>query len=245
MKREEIIGLILKSEGGLNENEPAHVGGVSYAGITQKTYEAWNIGRSHTPESVRDLDDYPEIINEFYTDYLAKFHVWELPGCLQYIHADFSINAGAAATRIIQSIVGVEADGVWGSGTSNAVAEWKEQFEQQYAEDTDADDRLITEYHEAKLQHYRGLAERKPDVYLKWLPGWEKRCRHVLAQLAPYFDDETPKMRAVDEDDVEVFQSDVDRDDSKENDLATTPIEPLSTYSSTELLQELIRRENA
>ena len=36
-----VLKLILESEGGLNEDEPAHVGGVSYAGITQKTYDAW------------------------------------------------------------------------------------------------------------------------------------------------------------------------------------------------------------
>ena len=37
--RKQVLDLILKSEGGLNEDEPEHVGGVSYAGITQQAYD--------------------------------------------------------------------------------------------------------------------------------------------------------------------------------------------------------------
>ena len=39
--RKQVLDLILKSEGGLNEDEPEHVGGVSYAGITQQAYTGW------------------------------------------------------------------------------------------------------------------------------------------------------------------------------------------------------------
>lgn len=201
MTQDEIIGLILKSEGGLNENEPAHVGGVSYAGITQTTYDAWTGVKP--VKNVRDLIAHPETVQRFYVDYLDKFHVWDLPECLQYIHADFSINAGAAAVRIIQDMVGVDADGVWGSGTTDAVKAWKANFHVEQDADPDADNRIINQYHEAKLTHYRGLAERKPEIYGKYLAGWEKRAQHVLAQLSEYFQDELPKVRAIDEADVE------------------------------------------
>ena len=205
--QDEIIGLILKSEGGLNENEPAHVGGVSYAGITQTTYDAWTGVKP--VRNVRDLAAYPETVKSFYVDYLDKFHVWDLPECLQYIHADFSINAGAAAVRIVQEIVGVDADGVWGSGTTAAVKQWTVTFSEKQQSDPDTDNRIINEYHEAKLAHYRGLAERKPEVYAQYLTGWEKRSQHVLAQLSEYFQDELPKVRAIDEADVEEVTDDV------------------------------------
>lgn len=49
----------------------------------------------------------------------------------------------------------------------------------------------------------KGLAEKKPEMYGQYLAGWEKRAQHVLAQLSEYFQDEMPKVRAIDETDVE------------------------------------------
>ena len=230
MTQDEIIGLILKSEGGLNENEPAHVGGVSYAGITQKTYDAWSGVKP--VKNVRDLIAHPETVQRFYVDYLDKFHVWDLPECLQYIHADFSINAGAAAVRIIQEMVGVDADGVWGSGTTAAVKQWTEAFAEKQQSDSDTDNRIINEYHEAKLAHYRGLAERKPEMYAQYLPGWEKRAQHVLAQLSEYFQDELPKVRAIDEADVEEVEVDTEIAESGRN-------PKLQAFSDADLIEEL------
>ena len=138
--RKQVLDLILKSEGGLNEDEPEHVGGVSYAGITQQAYTAWvNQNMYAHPKSVRDIADKPEIIHAFYEDYFDRYHVWELPECLQYIFADFVVNAGSAAVKIIQRFVGVDDDGSWGSGTSKAVAEWKGSVEAGIAIDANAD----------------------------------------------------------------------------------------------------------
>ena len=39
-----IVERIKAHEGGLNEKEPAHVGGVSYKGITQQAFEEWAEG---------------------------------------------------------------------------------------------------------------------------------------------------------------------------------------------------------
>lgn len=238
MNKDDIIGLILKSEGGLNENEPAHVGGVSYAGITQKTYESWSTGKTHTPIVVQDLEEYPEVVQEFYEDYLDKFHVWDLPECLQYIHADFSINAGAAAVRVIQNIIGVDADGIWGSGTSRALEGWKQDFEAALAENPDKDNVVIQKYHDYKLAHYRNLAAKKPEMYEKYLVGWEKRAEHVLSQLTGYFHDDMPKVRAIDEEDIETTAA---KDPVVEIAESIRESE-LYKFTTDELLSELKRR---
>ena len=50
---------------------------------------------------------------------------------------------------------------------------------------------------------YRLLADKNPDKYKRYLPGWEKRCMHVLAELQEYFEDDNPsaKVRAIEEND--------------------------------------------
>lgn len=200
----EVLKLILKSEGGLNEDEPTHVGGVSYAGITQKSYEEWrDTYRKAAPESVRGISDKPYIIEDFYTDYFAKYHTWELPEFMQYIYADFVVNAGSAAVKIIQRMVEVEDDGAWGSGTSKAVAEWKELIGIELEDDPNVDNNLITEFHEQKLAHYNNLAEANPDKYGRYLAGWKRRCNSVLAELSKYFEDDVPTPKAVDENEPE------------------------------------------
>lgn len=230
----EVLELILKSEGGLNEDEPKNVGGVSYAGITQQAYDAFRttthstafssiIGTGNTPESVKELGgtaiddpkwkkrcplDVPaefkvrlDIINAFYEWYFGKYHTWELPEFLQYAFADFVVNAASAAVKIIQRFAGVDDDGVWGSGTSRAVAAWKAKVEAELANDPHVDNNLITDFHEQKLVHYNWLAEANPEKYAKFLPTWKRRCNHVLSDLGHYFENDEPTPKAIDEDD--------------------------------------------
>ena len=229
-----VLELILKSEGGLNEDEPAHVGGVSYAGITQQAYDAWvksyNID---APKSVRGLATFHTVVNNFYTDYFTKYHVWELPECLQYMYADFVVNAGSAAVKIIQRFVGVDDDGAWGKKTSNttrAVAEWKARVEAELVNDPNLDNNLITEFHEQKLLHYNRLATENPDKYAKYLPGWKRRCNNVLSDLGEYFENDKPTPKAVDEDDVSL----------QEPELVIGS--ELKHFSDTDLVAEVARR---
>ena len=202
--RKQVLDLILKSEGGLNEDEPEHVGGVSYAGITQQAYDGWlaRTAFAGASKSVRDLGDRPTVIHAFYEDYFDRYHVWELPECLQYIFADFVVNAGSAAVKIIQRFVGVDDDGSWGSGTSKAVAEWKDSVEAGIAIDANADNDLITRFHEQKIAHYEHLAEANPDKYGRYLSGWKRRANNVLGDLSRYFENDEATPKAHDEDDV-------------------------------------------
>lgn len=233
---ESTLNKILTSEGGLNEKEPPHVGGMSYAGITQQAYLLFlksPAGKLHPdpPLTVRGLggssvadkkwkycnpleipDDMgvrKDIIKSFYQDYyLPQFHVDELPESLQYIHADFAINAGSKATKIIQAMIGESADGIWGSGTSRAVATFFEHFETHVEEDPDYDNRLIMDYDAGKREHYETLAKNNPEKYAAYLPSWLKRSNHVIAELQEFFEDEHPTPKALDEDDEFLTQTD-------------------------------------
>ena len=240
-----VLALILKSEGGLNEDEPTHVGGVSYAGITQVSYDEWRSKARmiQTPESVRDLKDHLNVVNAFYNDYFEKYHTWELPEFLQYIYADFVVNAGSAAVKIIQRLVEVEDDGVWGSGTSKAAAEWKELIGIELEDDANVDNNLITEFHEQKLAHYNNLAEANPDKYGRYLAGWKRRCNSVLAELSNYFEDDVPTPKAVDENEPEQQAADIMQNMNATNavSFSETPTIQLLEDANA-ILQELARR---
>ena len=201
----EVLSLILKSEGGLNEKESPEVGGVSYAGITQQAYDEFLKAMGHqypdAPKSVRQLADRHDIIEAFYDWYFGKYHTWELPEFFQYIYADFVTNGASAAVKIIQRMAGVDDDGIWGSGTSRAVAEWKARVEAELANDPHVDNNLITEFHEQKLAHYNFLAEKNPAKYAEYLPGWKRRANNVISDLGHYFENDEPTPKAIDEDD--------------------------------------------
>ena len=228
----EVLSLILEDEGGLNENEPVHVGGVSYAGITQQTYDGW-CAPNNPVKSVKDLANHPDLVHEFYEDYFTKYHVWELPECLQYIFADFVVNAGSAAVKIIQRFAGVDDDGIWGSGTSEAVLQWKLGVDKEIASDPNADNELITAFHEQKIQHYTFLATENPQKYGQYLSGWKQRANKVLSRLSKYFESEAPAPKAfADDDPMQVEQSPTVPDIKID----------LSKVSDAELIAELSRR---
>lgn len=202
MTQDKIIELIIGSEKGLNEQEPVSVGGVSYDGVTQKTYDAYLPRIRETvpqaPQSVRDLDTRPPIVEKFYELYLGDFHVWILPEFLQYIYGDFVVNAGAAAVKIIQRLAGCDVDGVFGPGTRAAVKAWAEQVNARLKNDASIDNDLIMEFHAQKLEHYDKLVAANPDKFGKWHKGWLRRANHVLSELQEYFetDEGTPSAMA-------------------------------------------------
>lgn len=206
MEKEKVIGLILKSEGGLNEQEPASVGGVSYSGITQKAYEAFLPKIQETypdaPESVRSLEAYHTIVVKFYDLYLDTFNVWILPEFLQFIYADFVVNAGSAAVKIIQKMAGCDVDGVFGSGTRRAVEAWTQDVTESLKKDPSVDNDLIMQFHEAKLSHYDRLIAANPAKFQKWEKGWKRRANHVLSELSEYFETHEGTPSAMDDADV-------------------------------------------
>lgn len=208
---------IMKSEGGLNRKEPASVGGISYAGITQATYAEW---LEHTkpelivgfPSRVEMLAGSVEgsewekaspleipsefnvrldIILAFYKDYFFMARLEVLPECLRYMHADFYVNSQYTANKLLQEMVGLtgkEVDGVLGPVSRERIAEMEDH--------ADADD-LIMEYHDRKLRHYASIEGTNKELYLENIKGWRRRAQHVLGELEHYFRDDEPTTSAV------------------------------------------------
>ena len=199
MTKKEILEKIIKCEGGYNAAEPAHVG-PSYAGITQVTYDQWRAGKADCPATTRELEGRDDIIQAFYYDYFDKYAVWSVPECLQYIYADFVVNAGSNAVKIIQRLVGVNDDGAIGPATRAAINTFTADFNRRLANDIYADNEVITYFDAEKRKHYERLGA-KPE-YAEFLSGWIARCNKVFAALEEYFNDEEQNATAVEPEDV-------------------------------------------
>ena len=237
---------IMKSEGGLNTKEPKSVGGKSYAGIAQKTYEAWKAKKCQiedAPSQVEELAgkalgteyekknpfDIPEeyevrtdVIRAFYQDYFTPAQVQMLPVCLQYIHMDFFVNSYSSANKIIQRILGFEGkdvDGVLGRGSKAKLEEFTQKFETELENDSHLDNDLIEKYHQLKLEHYESLKEKNPELYKENIKGWKRRAQHVLSELSEYFEDEEPTTSAIDENEevIDIFEVEEQKDDMSNN----------------------------
>lgn len=215
---------IMKSEGGYNPKEPKSIGGYSYAGIGQKTYESWLKNKcqiADAPKDVKELAgkaigteyekmsplDIPkeygvrvDVIKAFYEAYFQPACVDMLPQCLQYMHMDFFVNSYSHANKIVQRILEVDVDGVLGRGSKAKLKEFTANFEAELKNNKYADNDLIEKYHELKLAHYESIKGTNPDLYNENIKGWKLRANHVLADLQEYFEDDEPTTSAIHED---------------------------------------------
>ena len=262
---------IMQSEGGLNLKEPASVGGKSYAGISQKTYKKWRQDKckiGHAPFEVEELaanaigTEYEkqnpftipnnlgvqsDIIEAFYTDYFKMARLEILPECLKYIHADFFVNAGFSANKILQRMVGFtkpeDVDGRLGPASRQKISELKSKIEADLIDDSTADDDAIIAYHNLKLEHYEAIADKNIKLYNTNIKGWRKRSQHILSDLGEYFVDEEPTTSAVlDESDHEsVFENpeEVDHIDNFSQDMSRSREEIIKDITGA-ILKELI-----
>lgn len=146
---------VLESEGG-NDDDPSDHGGRTSRGITQREYDAWSqenkIPRKDVWKATHD-----EIETIYHDEYWAPYCDL-LPSGVDYLYFDMRVNAGPyRATVLLQSALGITADGRMGPITRQAVGK------------ADARD-LIVKYTEVKQAFYRSLHQPK---YLK---GWLNRC---------------------------------------------------------------------
>ena len=226
---------LMESEGGLNLDEPASVGGKSYGGISQKPYGEWRqklckiddapfqveelagdvIGTDWEKRSPLVIPDTfnvrVDVIEAFYTDYFKKAKLESLPDCLQYLHMDFYTNAAGHANKVLQKMCGFtgrDVDGVLGSKSVEELKKMNAQLIFDIREDSEADDKLITQYHNLKLEHYESIKTKNPGLYQKNIKGWTNRANHILSEIrAEYFSDENPTTSAIHEDEhIDVFE---------------------------------------
>jgi lysozyme family protein len=110
---------VLQHEGGY-VNDPRDPGGRTNLGVTQRAWEAyWN--RSSSEEEMRKLT--PNIVKPFYKSmYWDKIRGDQLPSGVDYAAYDLAVNSGVGrASKYLQEIAGVVADGVIGPKSLEAI----------------------------------------------------------------------------------------------------------------------------
>jgi lysozyme family protein len=105
-----------------NFSDDAHdPGGKTFMGIIQREYDIW---RKHQGLPVRDVRQLTE--DEGHAIYQANYWLPEcpkLPPGMDMQFFDEAVNTGSSeATKVLQHVLGIEADGMWGAATDEAVA---------------------------------------------------------------------------------------------------------------------------
>lgn len=155
------IKLVFGSEGGY-VNHPKDPGGATKYGITAATLGAWrNLGRKATPDEVKRLTlaDAAQILDK---QYAQPLRYSELPPGLDYALFDYAVNSGPAqAVKTLQRVLGVEADGIMGAKTLDAIRS-------RVVVD------LINQLQDARLRFLKGLK-----TWSTFGKGWSARVAHV------------------------------------------------------------------
>jgi lysozyme family protein len=161
----EIIKKVLKNEGGY-VNNPKDSGGETYKGITKKYYPEWN--GWEIVDSLTDKNEEHELLNDLVYDFYRENYYEPLniekvnSKNVQYQILDTSINMGRiTTTKLLQTVVGVTADGIIGNNTLNAVNMLDEE-------------KLLLRFKISKIARYAHLVNKYPKNKV-FLSGWINR----------------------------------------------------------------------
>lgn len=114
------LAAVLVHEGGY-ANHPRDPGGPTNKGITHRTYNAWRKRQNLPPRDVREITD-REVAAIYRAQYWNTIRGDDLPSGVDYAVFDFAVNSGPRrAAQFVQRVVGVEADGVIGELTVEAI----------------------------------------------------------------------------------------------------------------------------
>lgn len=151
---------VIEHEGGY-VNHPADPGGMTNLGVTKRVWEEW-VGHPVDEKEMRSLtvDRVAPLYKRRYWD---AIHGDQLPTGLDYCMFDTAINSGVGrASKFIQEMVGVAADGAIGNKTLLAIGQFKDVK------------MLIDEYCDKRLDFLQKL--KTWPVFGK---GWSKRVADV------------------------------------------------------------------
>jgi len=152
---EQCMGWLLEHEGGFI-NHPSDPGGETNFGVTRAVYEQY-VGRQVMDGEMEGLthDDVYPIYKENYWDAVRGD---DLPSGVDWSTFDWAVNSGKSrASKALQRIVGVEADGGIGPLTLQRVAE------------VDPEE-IIKQMHYVRDKFYRSL-----DTFEVFGKGWVRR----------------------------------------------------------------------
>jgi lysozyme family protein len=155
---EKSLALVLKHEGGF-VNDPMDSGGMTNLGVTKAVWEAY-VGHPVSEADMRALT--PATVAPMYkAKYWNACKCDDLPTGLDYAIFDFAINAGVGrSVKILQTAVGVTADGAIGAITFAKVAEHNAE-------------ELLQKFSDAKTAFYKTLNNPRFEK------GWLNRVAEV------------------------------------------------------------------
>lgn len=151
--------MLLKHEGGF-VNHPEDPGGATNLGVTLATYEQW-VGRAVTVDEMKALT--PKDVAPIYKDrYWDAVRGDDLPSGVDWSVFDWAVNSGPGrASRALQRIVGVTADGRIGPVTLKAVHDMKA-------------DKIIDKMYDARQHFYEQLS-----TFDTFGRGWTRRNKET------------------------------------------------------------------
>ena len=158
---EQCLEKLLQHEGGF-VNDSRDNGGMTNLGVTMRVWEEW-VGHPVSEKEMRSLT--PLMVSQLYKrKYWDACHADDFVSGLDYADFDCAVNSGVGrAIKLLQSCVGADADGGYGSITSALVKKAS----------SDAD-RLIGVYCSRRLEFLSQL--KSFPVFGK---GWSKRVSDV------------------------------------------------------------------
>jgi len=126
-----LLSRLSENEGGLNENE---IGGtVSKFGITQETFDNYNLQRGRPLRDVSTIEE-PERVEIFKNEFYLRPKVNTLPRGIQNAVFDFGVHSGYKIQpelfnpiQQLQRVVGTFPDGVLGPKTWKAIPQIPEE----------------------------------------------------------------------------------------------------------------------
>lgn len=152
---EHCLEVILEHEGGY-VNHPKDPGGETNRGITKRVWEEWG-----GTKDMRDLtvEDVAPLYKKKYWD-LVKGDL--LPSGLDLSVFDWGVNSGTGrASKKLQEMIGVTADGAIGPNTLKKLSEYIGQK---------GIETVIDEYHDIRQKFYESL-----DTFDTFGKGWTRR----------------------------------------------------------------------
>mgnify|MGYP003340755513 FL=1 len=160
----EALGLTLRHEGGFvnNSKDP---GGATNKGVTLATFSLF-LGRQATVDELKLISDM-QLLAIYRKSYWDKVRGDDLPSGLDFCVFDFAVNSGPGrAVKMLQSMIGVEADGGIGPKTLAALEAYVSH---------ETLPRVIDQYQAKRLHYLQALPH-----WETFGKGWGRRVNEVL-----------------------------------------------------------------
>jgi lysozyme family protein len=168
------LAFVLEHEGVVFETVAGDAGGATCCGITQEDYNRYRHETLNPGRSVEQITAL-EVANCYYAHYWAPVHADFLPSGLALALFDAAVNCGVGkAVGWLQAVLGITADGTWGTATSDALHAYV---------DAHGPLTLTTGVMARRRLFYRTLGA-PGNTDARFLAGWLNRCDDLEKVIA-------------------------------------------------------------